>query len=63
MSAGSVCVRSSSSTHDANLGAAWMQQNAVPTTSLIGGPAPAVARQGRHKQRYAAETGERMVAG
>lgn len=34
----------------------------VPTSSLIGGPTPATARQGRHKQRYA-ETGERLVAG
>lgn len=39
-----------------------MPNGNVPTTSLIGGPAPASARQGRHKQRYG-ETGERLVAG
>jgi hypothetical protein len=34
----------------------------LPQSSLIGGPTPATARQGRHKQRYA-ESGERLVAG
>lgn len=42
-----------------------MPGGAVPTSSLIGGPTPATARQGRHKQRYGEAGGEtvRLVAG
>lgn len=34
----------------------------MPTTSLVGGPVPPAARQGRHQQRYGVG-GERLVAG